>query len=258
MQLNTIKQFNYWQPSATGSLIPQQLSVLSARQKAKGDALAVIALSDMQGLTHEGGQYIPLGIEVFRYILPELEMDALIPPLSQCLLCIVGDMYASTTEFKMGLNGNIDPVLEEAMALAPGFLAIVLGNHDTLSPAMQAKLSHTPNVALLDGDTVETHGLVLGGISGIMGNPAKKPNRNDKTMLDKKCKQIVRQQPDILLLHEGPHLNEHQIGHSDITDALTNFPATTVISGHAHWQEPIAEFQNHRIINTDARIIVLQ
>lgn len=226
----------------------------------KGNKLAgvshIIAFSDLQGVVRENNTLIPLTIDLLRNVLPLLVMEGKIPPLHQCICLVAGDSFANTNDFRRGTDGFIDDVIEEFIHSDFFATAMVLGNHDLVSEDVNAQIQSAPNFVLLDGDVMNVAGLNIGGVSGIVGNPTR-PNRNSESMLCKKIASIARQTPDILLLHEGPYLNEEQKGHLAVTKALKKLENCLVISGHIHWKNPIAQTTSNHILNVDERVVVM-
>ena len=250
-------QYPYMQPNSSGELVPKLLDVIEIKQNKVTLERPIIALSDMQGLTREHTRWIPLGIDVFRNLLPILAIEKVIPNLAESACLIAGDMYASTTDFRMGLSGPIDEIVSLACESDFQSVSLVLGNHDLLSEHSENLLKNSRSTKLLDGDCRYLDNSTIGGISGIMGNP-RKPNRNDEKMFVRKLEKVMKKSADILLLHEGPQISAEQIGNEFIRAQLLGLQNKLIISGHAHWHNPVAMLGNNLVINTDARIVVLQ
>lgn len=249
-------QYPYMQLDSSGHLVHKFLDVIEIIQNKVTLQRPIIAFSDMQGVTADKGEYCPLGIDVLKNLLPILSLENVIPKLSDTACFIAGDMYASTTDFRMGLSGNIDDVVCEACQSDFSSVSMVLGNHDVLSEHCVSDLKSS-KVLILDGDHRYRDNITIAGISGIMGNP-RKPNRNDEKMFISKLRRIQNKNVDILLLHEGPHISDEQIGNEFIRGQLLGLQNKLIISGHAHWNEPVAALGNNLIINSDARIVILR
>ena len=117
----------------------------------------------------------------------------------------------------------------------------------------------------MKADVLEVDGLRLGGISGIFGNPNKKPWRHDFTEFEESFRAIIEERPDILLLHEGPDFPPERLRGSDfIRNLVVDLPADArpklIVNGHCHWSKPMVELTTSgpAVLNVDARVVVLQ
>ncbi len=61
-------------------------------------------------------------------------------------------------------------------------------------------------------------------------------------------------------MHDGPDVPEFGYrGTSPIREALELLDRPLVIRGHAHWENPLAEFANGlQVLNVDARVVILK
>jgi hypothetical protein len=80
-------------------------------------------------------------------------------------------------------------------------VAGVAGNHDIIAVPEVAAMA--PSLVLLDGDRVEYSGLTVGGVSGVIGDPARPLRRTQKEFLGL-IKGVTTVPTSVLLMHEGP------------------------------------------------------
>ena len=98
----------------------------------------------------------------------------------------------------------------------------------------------------------------LAGLGGIIGNAARPHRRSEEDYLTT-LNLLLDEYPDVLLMHDGPDGREPgQRGMSRVREMLIASSMGLVIRGHAHWDQPFAEFEDGlQILNVDARVVVL-
>jgi 3',5'-cyclic-AMP phosphodiesterase len=69
---------------------------------------------------------------------------------------------------------------------------------------------------------------------------------------------VIEQRPDLLVLHEGPHGDDAQLGNSEIRAAIEAGEVPLTICGHVHWHDALADHAHGQILNVDARVLILQ
>ncbi len=112
------------------------------------------------------------------------------------------------------------------------------------------------NIHFLDGNLIEVDGLVLGGVSGIIGDK-NKPFRVPELKYLQNLEKVVNKRPELLLLHESPEHDDHW-GNSEIRKILEKSMPVSVFCGHSHWKKVAAEYPNGcKIYNIDSRVIIL-
>lgn len=214
---------------------------------------AIVACSDLQGIVRgfEGRSEL-LGIAVAD-ALEELAHDRVIPPLARTGVILAGDLYSVPEANERGGYGDVTDVWA-AFASRFAWVAGVAGNHDDVS--------HVPEIGetvhLLDGDVVEVDGLRIGGVGGIIGN-TKKPGRRAEEDFLALLDRAIDDGADVIVTHEGAKGISHskQPGNSAILGTLEAGGVPLAICGHNHWADPIAVLENARILNVDARCVVL-
>jgi Icc-related predicted phosphoesterase len=181
-----------------------------------------------------------------------------IPPADKLGVVLAGDLWAEPGCRRRGGLGKVGPVWS-AFGGTSRWVAGVLGNHDQYDRPRPAEgQSSSPlQVALLDGDVVEVDGLRVGGVGGIIGDSDKarrKPERRYLELLEN----VLRQQPDIVVLHESPEVPEADCwGKPSIRECLLRHAPTLVVCGHCHWPMPLQLLPNGtQVCNVDARVIV--
>lgn len=174
--------------------------------------------------------------------LPESELTGVI---------LAGDLYCNESAQVRGASGDVGPVWD---AFREDFAAVVgvAGNHDRLD-SVTGQGAH-----ILDGETVNVMGLLIGGVSGIIGQPGRALRRAEDEYLGP-VEQLLHESPDALVLHESPAIDELGVrGNSRLRQVLERFNETIVICGHVHWPSPFARLHSgSRVVNVDSRCLVL-
>lgn len=110
---------------------------------------------------------------------------------------------------------------------------------------------------LLDGQVVEQGGLRIGGVGGIVGDPARPERRPLEDFLDAVLA-VLAEGPHVLVLHEGPPgLGRRQPGLQDL-EALVAEAGVLTVCGHRHWPTPLAQLEGGQVLNVDARAVLLR
>jgi len=170
---------------------------------------------------------------------------------------LAGDFYTVPALDKRGGTGDVTSVWR-AFHDHFAWVACVAGNHDTFGDSPQHRPRIAATVHYLEGDIVNIAGLRVAGIGGIIGNPTRHHRRYEDEYL-KTLELLLDDQVDVLLMHEGPNGTQpDQRGNTRIREVLEKYAPSLVVRGHAHWQEPFAEFAcGLQVLNVDARIVVL-
>lgn len=99
-----------------------------------------------------------------------------------------------------------------------------------------------------------------GSVSGIIGNPRKPFHRGEDEYLDV-VRQVVKQHPTVVVLHESPAIDEVPYGGSTaLRYCLESLPQVFVISGHRHWEYPaLGTLKNGtEVLNAEGRAVLLR
>lgn len=190
-----------------------------------------------------------------------LARESLVPSSAATGVILAGDLYSAPEGNKRGASGDVRDVWF-AFARAFRWVVGVAGNHDRFGNDREGRrFREEPGIHLLDGETVEVDRLRIGGVSLIIGNPAKPGRRSEDEFLDS-LQGILNAQPDIVILHEGPDGNSRQRGNPKIRETLVAGEAALTICGHDHWNEPLASIgalgrTPLQVLNVDARAILL-
>jgi Icc protein len=181
-----------------------------------------------------------------------------LPVANKLGVVLAGDFWAEPGFTRRGGLGKVGPVWA-AFGGTARWVAGVLGNHDQYDgPRLNEGNANTARrVALLDGDAVELEGCRLAGVSGIIGDPVKPRRKSERRYLEP-LEGVLREQPDVVVLHESPEVAECDCrGKPSIRDCLLRHPATLVVCGHCHWPSPLQTLANGtQVCNVDARLIV--
>ena len=216
------------------------------------DALdAIVATSDLQGISPDPTtrESRLLGIAVAE-ALDELAFDGVIPPAARIGVVLAGDLYSVPEANKRGGYGDVEPVWS-AFAERFAWVAGVAGNHDDM-----AHVERTERVVPIDTEVVELDGLRIGGVALITGNPEKRGRRAEADQLAR-IEKVARDDPDLVILHEGPAGGPNQPGNPSIRDRLERSRVPLTVCGHAHWDSPVAALGAGHLLNVDARVLIL-
>lgn len=221
---------------------------------------ALILASDLQGVA---GHLSADEMHSPRLIGEELpEMLALLlesycprcdPERIVVLLC--GDLYGDPAQ--RGSSGDPLPVWE-AFRSHFGTVLGVAGNHDMVTAEGKARLAAAPGIDFYgEPRTAQHSGLNIAGLGGVTGR-AGKPNRMSEEEYIGELQKLLRRNPDVLMLHQGPDVPAFGLpGHAGIRRELSAGPPLLLCCGHVHWDRPMAELDNGtQVINTDGRVLV--
>lgn len=113
-------------------------------------------------------------------------------------------------------------------------------------------------IVFLDDGRVTLDSLTVGGLSGTVGNPRRPLRRLDGDFCE--CaKRLAATGPDILLMHDGPNVQDTELrGSASVRQALEPSRPTLVVRGHAYWPSPLVTLANRtQVLNVDSRVVVL-
>ena len=221
---------------------------------------ALIIASDLQGIAGHNQEKMEetpklLGEELAEvlFLLFQIHLSDLDP--AKVMVCLCGDLYTNLT--KRGASGNPLPVWR-AFQNHFGFVTGIAGNHDLLKNEELAELESTSGIHFFrNGGTIMHANLAVAGIGGIIGR-VDKPNRMRETDYLEKLRNILKQVPDILLLHESPKISSQGLhGNPNIWNELQNAAELLVCCGHVHWDTPLVETNDGlQILNADGRAFI--
>lgn len=229
---------------------------------------ALIVTSDLQSFDKRHEPRDLMGVAVARKLLDESPAIDL-PPPDRIGVILAGDFYTDPMLERRGATGDVDGVWA-AFAERCAWVAGVAGNHDLFEgeTTIGEIFDRYPNAHLLHGDRVILDDLVIGGVSGIIGKPAK-PWRNTVEQSREAIEWLLRDHggagpPDILVLHQGPSGDDLGPGHRgshEIGEWLAAAPAKPdlLVFGHCHWPTPFVTLPASGIpaLNVDSRVVVL-
>lgn len=254
-----VAEVRYLNAARGGGTEVRRLAIERARARGlDGDLDAVICASDLQGIVpaRGRGEARLLGIAVAE-VLEELAFDGALPAAARTGVVLGGDLYSVPEANKRGGYGDVTDVWE-AFAAPFAWVAGVLGNHDDLGDDRAiARLCADRAIHVLDGDIVVLDGVRIGGVSRIAGNPDKRGRRAEDDQLAL-IEGVVETGVDVLVLHEGPHGDPaSQPGHPAIRALVEQHRVALTISGHCHWEHPLAAHPHGQLLGVDARVVVM-
>ncbi|KPN96239.1 metallophosphoesterase [Lysinibacillus sp. ZYM-1] len=213
---------------------------------------ALIVASDLQGVVEHDHRLLGEELADTCAQLFETHFSNLNP--SKVLVCLCGDLYVNP--LKRGSSGNSLPVWQ-AFQKQFGFVVGVAGNHDVLSDDAQAELSAMEGIHFFStAENVMYSGLAIAGLGGIIGR-VDKPNRMGEADYMGCLRQLLRQKPKLLVLHESPAIPAKVPGNPSIWNELQGASDLIVCCGHVHWETPLIECDNDlQVLNADGRAFI--
>jgi len=222
---------------------------------------ALLVLSDLQGVAPHAlrdGAVALLG-EVLADTFASLGEVGELPLPANTGVVLAGDLYSDDSATVRGASGDVRSVWK-AFAAHNRWVMGVAGNHDTFGSARELeRFKQQPGMFLLDGETVEVDGLRVGGLGGIIGRPDKPGRREEEAHL-RLMREVLREEPELLVLHAGPDVPGRRVhGSASIREVLQERSGLLVVCGHAHWEEPLAVLRGGtQVLNVDSRAVLLQ
>ncbi len=226
---------------------------------------AIVAAADLQALEPPSGSTPPrlLG-EALAERLVDLARAGRVAAPERTGVLLAGDLYTVPDLARRGGAGDVRSVW---LAFAERFrwVATVLGNHDEIGPRNRdlERLARTPRLHVLDGEVRELDGVRVGGVHGILGNPARLNRQTPETFIAK-VEHILAKRAHVLLLHEGPDAvdatGKTLRGSADVRAALEGARSPPlVVCGHSWWPVPLVELAGGvQVLKVDARVVVLE
>jgi len=197
-----------------------------------------------------------LGLIVAETIA-KLSASSMLPPADRLGVVLPGDLFAREDLSRRGGLGDVRPVWQAFRDVSRWVMGVA-GNHDTFgTPREYESFRKSPRIDVLDGNVLPRDGIRFGGVSGIIG-PAGRPNRRSEEEFCQRLRHVIGQQPDVIVLHEGPSAIERP-GNPMLRELFEQSRRTLILCGHCHWVSAFGELGNGtQIINTDARAIILR
>jgi len=214
---------------------------------------AVVVASDLQGVAPSpyGGESVLLGIALADYLSLWAD-DGWLPPPVRVGVILAGDLYSAPQADRRGASGDVTDVWRTFALAGCPLVTGVAGNHD----AIHAGELDADATAVLDGTVVERGGVRIGGVGGVIGDPAKRGRRSEGDFL-RGLGAVLDEAPDVLVLHEGPPGQGAQRGNPMLGEVLARRGVGLTVCGHVHWSRPVARLGDGHVLNVDARVIVL-
>lgn len=194
--------------------------------------------------------------------LPQMLLAEVLPALecvdpNRVAAFLAGDFYSVPLLDKRGGTGDVSGVwyaFDDTFAWGVG----VAGNHDLFGSAWKPAPNLFSKFHYLDGHIVEISGLRIGGLGGIIGNPAR-PQRREESEYLRSLEGLLKPRLDVLIMHEGASgLDSSQPGNLMIRSLLEQHPPQLVIRGHKHWDVPFAQYPTGlQVLNVDKRVVIL-
>jgi 3',5'-cyclic-AMP phosphodiesterase len=242
---------------ARGKPETARLPILRATTPRLPDGVrSLLITSDLQGVApswHGTGETVLLG-ELLASTVHELAES--IPELDALGVVLCGDLFSAPDAKKRGATGDVTRVWA-AFSEVAHWVVGVQGNHDTFSRS----INRLSNCALLDGNIVTFGGVRFGGV-GLIAGQADKVGRRSEDYQSAAIQHVAKENPDFLLVHEGPPGDASQPGSPHVLSAIPQAFSGTLIAGHCHWQNPalpaaLAKKLGFEMLNVDARAIIV-
>lgn len=257
-----IHYIQYLQAGANGKTKTAQLPILEGViDKLPSSLSAIVCTGDLQGvgITHQLEQQPKLLGEILADELSVL-LEMLDVSPSRTGIVLSGDFYSAPQADQRGASGDVRRVWNTFQQRFR-WVAGVLGNHDQIGSTADdlQMFLQKPNLYYLDGNSHLVDGLLVAGISGVIGNPTKTLRRSPSDYLATLA-QLKRANPDLIVLHQSPSVAKQGCLGSDELGAIyeqQTHPLT--ICGHVSWPLPLVELDNdNQILNVDSRAIIFR
>ncbi|MBW5471370.1 hypothetical protein GPJ61_26650 [Brevibacillus formosus] len=253
-----VEQVPYLAAGANGKgVVPSRLPIFFGEMANIPDAYdAIIITSDLQGVIesrHE--QQVLLGEALPEMVSLLLQIEKPFISRKRVLVLLCGDLYADP--WKRGSSGDPSSVWH-AFQREFGEVVGVVGNHDLFDSGSFAQLQGMADITVInDPEMVQVSQLRIAGLGGIVGR-ADKPNRRERKEFLKGMRELLRKQPDILLLHQGPDEPSFDLqGLPEIRECLQQHHPVLVCCGHVHWARSWIELaQGTQVLNADGKLFV--
>lgn len=233
----------------SGSKRPRncRLPVFTVRYRSTGPQPTFLACADLQGREADARQNRLLG-ESAADEIKSLQKSGVLPELDLCFLC--GDFYDYPDLRKLGGTGDVTAAFNSLSTIAWQTFA-VLGNHDEVNVG-----ELVPDVRILDGEIARPGSLTIGGVCGVIGNPAKNQRKTDEEFLAA-LEFATGSQTDVVLLHQGPQAaNAHPPLFDPVHEYLQTRKELLVLYGHNHADEPFHVSGQNLYCNVHERMLV--
>lgn len=254
--LDLLDEVDYEDAGVGGGTLKQRLAVLVGRNVALPPGLdGLVLTSDLQGMEPRSVTESPRPLgRLVADRLAELSQLQKIPPTHRIGCLLAGDLYSLPDLSRRGASGPVDSIWLD-FADRFRWVAGVLGNHDQLErgDALEAR----ENIHLLDGEIRDIDGMTIAGVGGIMGRPTRLNRKTPEHFLGL-VRACVDRRPDVLVLHEGPSIEEEGLrGSPEIRKIIEEAKPHAVVFGHCHWPDPVKTIAETVLLNVDARVVLL-
>ena len=224
---------------------------------------ALVLTSDLQArerLFHRSGHPPKLfGEAVAAELADWMRTQDLAP--AETGVVLAGDFWSAPTDAaKRGGYGDVRPVWD-AFADRFGRVVGVPGNHDLFEPSPSREPSAAAwrgDVQLLERSCIDWGGVSVSGVGGCVGNETRPFRYNERHQLGRLL-QAVSEQPDLLLLHQGPPGDGRARGGAHQVEDCLRFVEkdTLVVCGHEHATRRVHEVGRAQVVNVHEAVLVL-
>ena len=207
----------------------------------------IIATADLQGIVQSADAGPILLGEALASELEALRARGEVDSKDRTAAFLAGDFHANADE------ADVRRVWL-AVLRACRWVAGVAGNHDAFAPGTFEQGS----AHILDEKTVKLDGILIAGISGIVGTKQGKGMRAPDTFASAIAR-LARQGVDVLLCHDGPNVSGTDLaGWPCVRQVLERCQPTLVVRGHDAWRTPLATLANGtQVLNVEGRVMLL-
>jgi len=239
----------YFDAAAGGGRVRKDLPFLRGQVRGlPAGAPSLVALADLQGRAELDADPTSLLGCAVAADLPAIQAAAGLPPPLHSMGLLAGDLYTVPGADRRGGTGDVTAVWQHAAACFSS-LAGVRGNHDLLPE---------PPPTCLDGGVVTLAGLRIGGVSGIVGDPAR-VNRHRAEAFAALLARVIAANPHVIVLHLSPRIDAIHRGDEIVRQTLERLDyAGLVISGHLHWPQRVHTIGRATVLNVHEAVVTLE
>lgn len=226
------------------------------------DLDAIMATADLQGReTFQQAKGQPL--RLLGEVLPGLLVSEILPSIGlndqhRIAVLLAGDFYTVPALDRRGGSGDVTNVWM-AFAESFGWVVGVAGNHDLFGSDSRGRLRSQSKMRFIENGTAQVGNLNVGGLSGIIGDPARAWRRTEADF-NLEVEILLESNLDAFIMHDGPSGPlTGQRGYDSTQAICASGRPTLIVRGHAHWDDPFCELANGtQILNVDQRVVIIQ
>ncbi|MFC2131594.1 metallophosphoesterase [Bacteroidota bacterium] len=214
----------------------------------------LICTSDLQGTLSRNSTKLKdlLGIYVAKELASFFDTTNY-SAKSKTGVLLAGDFFCQPDLAGRGGYGFVDEVWY-AFSSKFRWVAGVAGNHDNFRQSFYS--NPKPNIFYLNNNFQDVDNIKIGGLSGIIGDSKKRPNRYSEEDYIMQLRNLTNNSLDILILHQ--HLDMIDFNKVVISQRYETSPKL-IIHGHKPTTQNFYELPNGtQIVNVHEKVMIIK